>query len=208
MSDFAAAFCVGVGQVTIGHPFDTTKILIQNNRKWFGLPLKDYYRGWRFPLGSAILLNCMTFPIVERTKPYTQNNFLSGCIAGMTISPIVYCFDVGKIKQQTKQPISLKTIVSTKGRYSSVYFGSYFVCRDYGWHPLLSGGMAGLCNWTVTYPIDVIKSRQMASNISISQAFRMGNLWKGFSICAARAVIVNAIDFWIYETVKDWFTKS
>ena len=22
MSDFAAAFCVGVGQVTIGHPFD------------------------------------------------------------------------------------------------------------------------------------------------------------------------------------------
>ncbi len=68
--------------------------------------------------------------------------------------------------------------------------------------------MAGLCNWTVTYPIDVIKSRQMASNISISQAFRMGNLWKGFSICAARAVIVNAIDFWIYETVKDWFTKS
>ena len=30
MSDFIAAFCVGVGQVTIGHPFDTTKILIQN----------------------------------------------------------------------------------------------------------------------------------------------------------------------------------
>ena len=217
MSDFIAAFCVGVGQVTIGHPFDTTKILIQNNRKWLGLPFKDYYRGWKFPMTSALILNCMTFPIVERTKPYTNNNFLSGCIAGMTISPIVYCFDVGKIKQQTKQPISLKTIVSTKGGYStfaresiasSVYFGSYFTFRDYGLHPLISGGLAGLCNWTTTYPIDVIKSRQMAENISISKAIKMGKLWRGYSVCAARAVIVNAIDFWIYETVKDWITRS
>ncbi len=117
MSDFIAAFCVGVGEVTIGHPFDTTKILIQNNRKWLSLPFKDYYRGWRFPLCSALILNCMTFPIVERTKPYTKNNFLSGCIAGMTISPIVYCFDSGKIKQQTKQPVSFKTIINTKGIY-------------------------------------------------------------------------------------------
>ena len=31
MSDFIAAFCVGVGEVAIGHPFDPTKILIQNN---------------------------------------------------------------------------------------------------------------------------------------------------------------------------------
>ena len=77
MSDFIAAFCVGVGQVAIGHPFDTTKILIQNNRKWLGLPVKDYYRGWKFPMTSAVILNCMTFPIVERTKPYTQNNFMT-----------------------------------------------------------------------------------------------------------------------------------
>jgi len=159
----------------------------------------------------------MTFPIVERTKPYTENNFLSGCIAGMTISPIVYCFDSGKIKQQTKQPVSFKTIINTKGRYStfaresiaaSMYFGSYFTCRDHGLHPLISGGIAGLCNWTATYPIDVVKSRQMASNISISEAIKMGNLWCGFSVCATRAVIVNSINFWIYESVKDWITSS
>lgn len=47
MSDFIAAACVGVTQVSIGHPFDTTKILMQNNRKWFGLPLRNYYRGWK-----------------------------------------------------------------------------------------------------------------------------------------------------------------
>ena len=213
MSDFIAAACVGVAQVSIGHPFDTTKILMQNNRKWFGLPLRNYYRGWRFPLCSAIILNCITFPTVERTKPYTQNSFLSGCIAGIAITPIVFCFDVGKIRQQTKQPITIKTILNARGRYStfareslasSVYFGSYFTCRDYGWHPLLAGGMAGLCNWTLTYPIDVIKSRQMAQNLTIKQALNIGNLWRGFSVCATRACIVNAIDFWVYETVKKY----
>jgi len=130
MSDFIAAACVGV---SIGHPFDTTKILMQNNRKWFGLPLRNYYRGWRFPLCSAVILNSITFPTVERTKPYTQNSFISGCIAGIIITPIVFCFDVGKIRQQTKQPIDVRTILNAKGGYStfaretlasSIYFGN------------------------------------------------------------------------------------
>ena len=30
MSDFIAASCVGVAQVCVGHPFDTTLTLIQN----------------------------------------------------------------------------------------------------------------------------------------------------------------------------------
>ena len=213
MSDFIAGICVGVAQVSIGHPFDTTKILMQNNRKWFGLPLRNYYRGWRFPLCSAVILNSITFPTVERTKPYTQNSFLSGCIAGIAITPIVFCFDIGKIKQQTKQPITIKTILNARGRYStfareslasSIYFGSYFTCRDYGWHPLLAGGTAGLCNWTFTYPIDVIKSRQIAQNLTIKQALNMGNLWRGYPICATRGIIVNAIDFWVYESVKKY----
>ena len=52
-----------------------------------------------------------------------------------------------------------------------------------------------------SYPIDVIMSRQIAQNISISQAYKQGALWKGFSICAFRAVLVNSINFSIYEFV-------
>ena len=44
--------------------------------------------------------------------------------------------------------------------------------------------------------------------ITATAAIKMGNLWCGFSVCAARAVIVNSINFWIYESVKDWFTSS
>ena len=84
----------------------------------------------------------------------------------------------------------------------SFYFGSYNYLKDQGFNPLISGGLAGLLNWTTTYPIDVIRSRQIAQQISIKQAIKMGNLWKGYSVCALRAVIVNAANFWVYEKVR------
>ena len=57
MTDFLAALGVGISQIVIGHPFDTAKVLIQNKKRWLGLPIKDYYRGFRFPLISVTLFN-------------------------------------------------------------------------------------------------------------------------------------------------------
>ena len=57
MSDLVAGLCAGMAQVSVGHPFDTIKVLIQNNKRWYGLPLKSYYRGWRFPMTSASIFN-------------------------------------------------------------------------------------------------------------------------------------------------------
>ena len=67
---------------------------------------------------------------------------------------------------------------------------------------MISGGIAGLVNWTTTYPIDVIHARQIAQHISIKQAIKQGNLWRGFPVCATRAVLVNATTFSVYEKVK------
>ena len=47
MNDFVAGICVGFSQIISGHPLDTIKVLTQNGLKWGGLPLRDYYRGWR-----------------------------------------------------------------------------------------------------------------------------------------------------------------
>ena len=58
MTDIIPAFCVGLTQVSVGHPFDTVKVLMQNNKKWLGLSLKQYYKGWKFPLISATFFNC------------------------------------------------------------------------------------------------------------------------------------------------------
>ena len=213
MSDFIAGAAVGVSQMAIGHPFDTATVLIQNRLKWKGLPLKSYYRGWKFPLVSATMFNCTVFPIYERTIKYTNSYWLSGFLGGFAVTPFVFAFDVGKIKQQTQKPLTLNTVFTNYGKIStfaretiamSVYFGTYFTCREREYHPLLSGAAAGIVNWTCTYPIDVIRSRQISQNISIPQAIKQGNLWKGYPICATRAIIVNAVNFWVYESVRKY----
>ena len=217
MSDFFAGFCVGITQVAIGHPFDTAKVLLQNNRRWLGLPLSHYYKGWRFPLTSATFFNCTVFPMYERTLKYTDNSFVSGAISGLAVTPLVFSFDIGKIKQQTNQQIKLQDWVKTKGLTAtttrevaamSTYFGSYNYFKNKDLHPLIAGGLAGLSNWTMTYPIDAIRSRQIAQNITIREAIKQGNLWKGYSVCAVRAVIVNAANFYVYELVSNYLKNK
>ena len=212
MTDFVAASCVGLAQIGVGHPFDTSLTLIQNKRKWWGLPIKSYYRGWKFPMTSSIVFNATVFPIVERTQQYTGSVFLSGLLAGVCVAPFMYCFEYGKIRKQTQQPVTINGLLNNSGRIAmlsremvamSSYFGMYNYMRDNNYHVLLSGGMAGLANWTLTYPIEVVKNRQLAQNISIRQALSQRNIWKGYPICATRAVLVNAANFWTYETVKN-----
>jgi len=212
MTDFVAASCVGLAQIGVGHPFDTSLTLIQNKRKWWGLPIKSYYRGWKFPMTSSIVFNATVFPIVERTQQYTGSVFLSGLLAGICVAPFMYCFEYGKIRKQTQQPVTINGLLNNSGRIAmlsremvamSSYFGMYNYMRDNNYHVLLSGGMAGLANWTLTYPIEVVKNRQLAQNISIRQALSQRNIWKGYPICATRAVLVNAANFWTYETVKN-----
>ena len=68
---------------------------------------------------------------------------------------------------------------------------------DYG--AMISGGMAGLLNWTVTLPIDCVKSRQIVNNITILEALQMGNLYVGFKYVFLRSILVNAAIYSTYD---------
>ena len=214
MTDIFSGFCAGITQTLIGHPFDTIKVLIQNKRPIRHLKCKDLYRGWRYPMCMSTIFNATAFPIYERSFSYTNNHYCSGAISGFIVSPIVYWFDVGKIKEQTKQKIHLKDFYKTKGLTCtfyretlamSVYFGSYsYFKNNLNFDPFFAGGAAGLANWSATYPLDVIRSRQIAQNISIHSAIKQQKLWRGFGICATRAIIVNASQFKIYEIIKKY----
>ena len=88
----------------------------------------------------------------------------------------------------------------------SLYFGTYHWMRDdLQYNSLIAGGTAGLTNWTASYPLDVIRSRQIAQRITIKEAIKMGNFWKGYPIAASRSVIVNAISFTVFERLKNYF---
>lgn len=219
MNELIPSFFVGISQTIIGHPFDTVKVLIQNNRKWHGLPFKNYYSGWKSPLISSTIFNCTVFPIYQKSLQYTNNIVLSGAIAGVVVTPPVYFFDMFKIKQQINKPVDLSIFKSPNYGLSMTlnreiiamggYFGSYYYFKDEKkYSVLLSGGLSGLVNWTLTYPIDVIRNRQMAQNIPYKKAIEQGNLWKGFSTCATRAVIVNSSSFYVYEFLKKYLQEK
>ena len=218
MSDIISSFGVAIGEVCIGHPFNTAKVLLQNKKKWLGLPFKQYYRGIKYPFISSTLFNISVFPMKERTHKYTNNYFLSGILAGVIVTPQMFFLDTYTIKRQTGQNVSLNMFIGSKGIQStllrecmalSLYFGTYHYMRDdLKYNSIISGGTAGLVNWTATYPIDVIRSRQIANRFTIKQAINMGSLWSGFSIAAARSVIVNAVSFTIFENTKKYIDSK
>lgn len=207
MHDVAMGFVIGLVQSGIGHPFDTAKTLLQNKQTFRNLKPLQYYRGVAYPTCASLVFNVTTFPVYAKMQPYTKNAYISGAIAGATVAPIDYAFDVGKIRRQTlsQTPLHLKGISFRCLRTviaMSAYFGVY---TDTTTHtgPFIAGAVAGLANWTITYPLDVISTRQIAGNLTIREAMR-GGLWVGYVPCALRAILVNSATFYAYETMKSF----
>tara|TARA_B110000285_G_scaffold8537_1_gene8721 strand:- start:5193 stop:5849 length:657 start_codon:yes stop_codon:yes gene_type:complete len=213
MNDFFPGAIAGCSQILVGHPLDTLKVLIQNNQSFRTLKWHEFYRGFKYPLISSILFNSAVFTIYEKTLTYTNSDFFSGAMSGFCVSPFLFLFDIGKIKRQINKPFVFQDLYKTKGlgmtfsretTAMSIYFGVYNYCvREWNISPFFAGGMSGLANWTVTYPLDVIRTRQMARNCSLRTAYLLpGSLWNGYTVCAIRAVLVNATVFSVYEKVK------
>jgi len=206
--DFAAGAAAGWSETIIGFPFLTVKCLQQNNQKWFPLPFKRYYRGVKYPFFSSIGFNMIIFPLKDRTYQHTNSYVLSGIFTGAVIAPIVYGIDMFTIRKQTGQPLEglkmfkgIKGLGATFGKETiatAAYFSTYHALRDdYG--SFIAGGMAGLANWTLSFPLDTIKTRQLSKQITFEKAFSEGRLWTGFRITAIRSVIVNSLSFTVYE---------
>ena len=84
---------------------------------------------------------------------------------------------------------------------NSIVFPIHSYSLPYTHNSFLSGGIAGIANWGLIYPLDTLKNRQIGKNISFMKAYNMGSLYKGYSICITRAFLVNAINFFVYENV-------
>ena len=205
-----AGFCVGWSETLVGYPFSTVKTLIQNKQKWWRLPFMRYYKGVKYPLMSSVGFNSVVFPLKDHLHDeYRLNYATSGFIAGLVISPPMYFVDTYTIRSQTNQTVSLSMFRGSKGFGStmlresvalSAYFGCYHKCRKTQ-NSFVSGGLAGLFNWTISFPIDTIRSRQIAQRCTIRTALSQGRLWRGYSIAACRAIIVNACSFTVYENI-------
>ena len=84
----------------------------------------------------------------------------------------------------------------------SLYIPVYVSLKKKKYNTIISGGLAGLVNWTASYPLDVIRTRQITHNKNtLIESFKMGNIWNGYRACALRAILTSATGFGVYEGV-------
>ena len=217
MNDIISGSISGCAQVLIGYPLDTLKIYKQNHLKMNTINIKTLYSGVKYPMTSSVINNGVVFSVNKLLKQkYNLESYISGFLAGILITPNVFFFDKLKINRQLNNTNfnfnfrNLKGLPSTFGRESiafSVYFSTYDYLRKKDVYIPIAGAFAGISNWTITYPLDIIRNRQIAQNINFNKAINQGKLWAGIEYCLIRALIVNAMAFSVYEKTSDIINK-
>jgi len=219
MNEYITGGVSGICQAMVGHPFDTYKVMMQNNKLNINtIKTTNPFRGIKYPMMSSVIVCSLTFGIHNHCKKELKlRDWFSGFIAGTMATPLCYIADYGKIKAQMNMPIKWNYIFKNKGMFStflresiafSAYFETYNYFKTHKYPILLSGALAGLCNWTLSYPFDVIRTRQVAYDLTLKQAYNMGKLWKGYLPCAMRAIKVNAVGFYVYDSLNDILNKK
>ena len=235
MNDLISGFVAGMTQTVIGHPFDTAKVRLQTSTmnltntfmsiiKKEGL--RGFYKGYGPPLLTNSIINSLIFGLNGYFYDIYQNHFISGYVSGSILSPIISVPQLIKCQIQKESRFIKKEsdVIREmfKGKLNpftglgatyyreaiafSLYFGSYNYLQDKYNNPFLNGGLAGIINWTGTYPIDVIKTRKQTypelRYRDIIRDFKLKDSVKGLNITLLRSFIVNASIFYVFEWMK------
>ena len=216
MNDILSGFSSGWAQILVGYPLDTLKVLRQNNLSINNLSISNLFKGVKYPLYSSLITNSVVFSLNEKMKSLGYPSYINGFIAGFLVSPNVFFFDYMKVNKQVGNEIAkynfknMKGLTATFGRETiafSAYFTTYDYLRQYNFNIPISGAIAGITNWTISYPLDIIRNRQIAQNITFIDALNKGKLWHGIEYCLLRAVIVNSVAFSVYENTNSYLKK-
>lgn len=200
MVDNIAGFVSGLAQTIVGHPLDTIKVWRQSGRPVPNMTLPMLYSGVTYPALTSGLLCSISFGVAAQMKE--NGHFVSGLYAGAASgflsAPIEYHkigLQYGSRESQRRMAISA-TVARDMVGYAT-YFPVYYYLND-KLGTLTAGGIAGMVSWTVSYPLDSIKTSLQAGTVKPVGMM----LWKGYLPCMLRAAIVNAVGWYVYEKVK------
>jgi solute carrier family 25 carnitine/acylcarnitine transporter 20/29 len=110
--NFGYGYLAGMAGIAASHPFDTIKTNIQK-RQVINYNIRNLYKGVAAPLFGVGLEKAIVFGTYETTRKYTNSDFISGGLAGLTASFVVTPFERIKILLQTDQKIE-KNMINRK----------------------------------------------------------------------------------------------
>lgn len=102
--NFGYGYIAGMAGIVASHPFDTMKTNIQK-KQIVNYNIRNLYKGVAAPLFGVGLEKAFVFGTYETSKKYTNSDFISGGLAGLTASFVVTPFERIKILLQTNQTI-------------------------------------------------------------------------------------------------------
>ncbi len=127
MNDYYRGAMSGIAQTLIGHPFDTIKVLRQNNihPKITIKNFLNYYKGITFPLLSNSVVIGSQFYIY-----HNHSSLLAGIVSGLMIAPIDYFKTQKQIiknyKYKIERPLGFGVTVMRESICIPIYFNSYY----------------------------------------------------------------------------------
>jgi solute carrier family 25 carnitine/acylcarnitine transporter 20/29 len=214
MDSLYAGFISGIVQTIIGHPLDTLKTWSQNavQLKKPSLNIVNLYKGISYPMIQNPLLVSTSFFSNHYLKEKTDNVYFSSSVTGIISGIISTPIDKYKIMNQQKLEyrLSIPNFVKSYKNINImmfreipanfIYYSSFEAMKNNNVPIFLGGGIAGVLSWTLTYPIDTIKSRMQSNSCkTIKEAFLQKKLLNGLSPCIQRAFIVNSFGMYVYE---------
>ena len=200
MKEYEKGIISGIGQSLSGHPFDTLKVIKQNNLPIKNINFKRLYKGLAFPLMSNAMIMSSQYYFY-----HNHSGILAGIISGMMIGPIDY-FKVQKqisknYKYKLNMPLGMTPTILRETLAVPIYFNSYYKLNEKLNNSFVSGGVAGALSWLIPYPIDTIKSR-MQVGYNLKESIKMGNYTRGLVICLIRGFIANGVGFALVEKLN------
>jgi len=190
----------------------------------------------------GLVLN-VTAPHEAEEEPSLSRVAMAGAMSGFFNAFVASPMELIKIKRQAQpnppspltllRGLSLKTLM--RGLTATIYretpsYGTYFgvyefLCRSFktpsgevpGSVLLVSGGVAGVVAWSVTYPFDVLKTRVQATsdtpNMGVFASLRhivktegAKTLYRGLTATIVRAFPTNAAVFLTYGSMMQILT--